>query len=286
MFLDPSISVQAQIGAGLKEITDAVMRWAIPLAAIGSVSMAVIQAAKNVTPVRNWFQRYRLRKWIGMSVRKRIRGQKPIESSNGHGDEGQQEIERLRRAELESICLVERDLVLLAASGDQKAFYDLPIDELCDQIRKVLSVVIDYPKFHKALLYCLARGASPKDIHRILNEYESDLPIVGAKTDDADKEAFREYAAAKSRVLIQIRCSVDAIQSSIGFRWKLWLQSASMFLSAVLGVVALDLGVLTATKGSLSDPSMIWTSIVIGFLAGFLAPIARDLLAALEKLRS
>lgn len=79
---------------------------------------------------------------------------------------------------------------------------------------------------------------------------------------------------------------MDAIEASIGFRWKFWLQLASIVLSGAIGIFALNLGALTADKGALSKTSAFWNSILIGLLAGFVAPVARDLVAALEKLRS
>jgi len=289
MFLDPSISVQTQITAGLKQIADAVLRWAIPLAAIGSVSMAFIQAAKNVTPIRNWFQRVRLRRWLLASIRDdysankfaRIFEQLKMRlRKRSEGDEERLENER------ELLRKVEKDIICLATSGDKDAFYDLPIDGLCDQIRKIVSVILDYPKFHRELLRCLARGANLEDIATILNEQVSQVLDGATQSVKDEKEVFREFAAAKSRVLVQIRCSVDAIQTSIGFRWKFWLQLFSMILSALIGVVALNLGVLIAHEGNMSRTSNFWTSVLIGLLAGFLAPVARDLVAALEKLRT
>jgi len=289
MLLDPSNAVITEISAGLKEITDGVLRWAIPLAAVGSVSMAFIQAAKNVTPIRNWFQRVRLRKWLLESIRRdygvneyvriykwlRMRFQK-----RSQDEERQREIER------ELLRKVEKDLICLATSCDKDAFYDLPIDDLCAQIRKIVSVVLDYPNFHRELLCCLARGASPEDLATILKEQGSQVLGGSNQSVKDEKDVFREFAEAKSRILVQVRCAVDAIQTSIGFRWKFWLQLISMILSGVLGVAALNLGILVADKVAMSKTTKFWTSLLIGLLAGFLAPVARDLVAALEKLRS
>jgi hypothetical protein len=284
MLFEPSSSVQVQIIAGLKQITDAVERWAVPLAAIGSVSMAFIQAGKNVTPIRAWFQRVRLRKWLLASIRAdrdvnestRISHWLKTTFRNRSTEEEKKQQTMLRK--------VEEDLISLATSNDISALYNLPSDELCDQIRKVVSVILDYPEFHRDLLRCLARGASRSDVNTLMKEQES----TGDDNQfpENQKEAFRKFSEAKGRILVQVRCSVDAIQTSIGFRWKFWLQLISMILSGILGVVALNLGAINSDKGAMDRPAIFWTSVLIGLLAGFLAPVARDLVAALEKLRS
>lgn len=289
MFLEPEASVQTQIMAGLTQLTNAVERWAVPLAAIGTVSMALIQAVKNATPVRNWFQRLRLRKWLMASIRGNYGGSRSVRLFRGmkesvryfRGSERQE-----RRERLDLLRKVEQDLISLATSGDMDAFYDLPIEGLCDQIRKIMSVVLDYPNSHELLLRCLARGVSSSDLDRVFGEYKATVLDDADQSVSDEKAAFREFAAAKGRILIQTRCSVDAIQTSIGFRWKFWLQLVSMILSAILGIVALNLGAINAGKGDLKESPELWTSLLIGLLAGFIAPVARDLVAGIEKWRS
>jgi hypothetical protein len=290
MFLDTPISanaqtsdlIQNQIIPGLKTIVGFIAQWAVPLAAIGSVSMALIQAAKNETPIRNWFQQFKLRQWLRAGLLKDYTDGKFKRFSNRLQRRfgGNHEVRETQEKELRS---VEKELILLATSGDTDAFYDLQIEDMCGQIRKVVSVILDYPKLHKALLRYLARGAESGDIDRILGEGKFATLDPQTPTADTEKEAFREYAAAKNRILVQIRCSIDAIQTSIGFRWKFWLQSASMILSAILGAVSIHLGAISGATGKMST---FWSSILVGFLAGFLAPIARDLVATIEQWRS
>jgi hypothetical protein len=290
MFLDAPISanpqtsdlIQNQIIPGLKVIAAFVAQWAVPLAAIGSVSMALIQAIKNETPIRNWFQQFKLRQWLLASLLEDFTDGRFRRFSNRLKRRfgGNQEIRRVQEQHLRNI---EQELILLATSGDRDAFYDLQIEDMCDQIRKVVSVILDYPKLHEDLLVCMARGASQEDIDRILGRGR--FATLGSLTQssETEKETLRNYVAAKNRILLQIRCSVDAIQTSIGFRWKFWLQSASMVLSAVLGAVSIYLGALGAISSAAGKMSTFESSILVGFLAGFLAPIARDLVATIEQ---
>jgi hypothetical protein len=279
MFLQSSVSVQPEVINGLHKISNAVANWALPLAAIGTVSMAFLQTIKNQTPIRDWYQRFRIRSWLRASIRgdfsksalnRFVNGVKIQLSAN----------KKVRDSEKTQVTELEQSLISLATSGDKDAFYDLPIDGLCDQIRKIVSVILDYPASHENLLRCLARGASSKDIDLILAAQNADSTAPDAQSKEAATREYRQIAAAKSRILSQIRCSVDAIQIVIGFRWKLWLQFASMVLSTALGCIAFNLGVIRGWA------SVNWDTILFGVLAGFLSPIARDLVATIETWRT
>jgi hypothetical protein len=241
-----------EIITGLNEITGWVKTWAIPLAAIGAVSMALLQIAKNVLPLRRSFQRRHLCKWLGNRNQANANAARAIE-----------------------------DLIILAAAGDDQSFYDSPIEQLCGQIKGAVPVILDYPKLHRDLLYCLASEADEKDIQRLLDPPAVEIFLKGAHQSTAEeKQAIAEFAAAKNRVGAQVRCSVDAIQSSISFRWKYWLQLASIATSAIIGIVALYSG--TSPEHA---PPTIEAAVIIGILSGTLAPVARDLIAAVEKWR-
>jgi hypothetical protein len=250
----------AEILKGVGAIADWVKAWAVPLAAIGTVSMALLQTAKNVFPLRSWFQRGRLRRWLLATVK---------DSSRSTGAD---------------VCAskAETDLISLATSGDENAFYNLPIEDLCSQVRNAVPVILDYPTLHVDLFYCLASEASAADIRRLLEPPPPETFLKrGDQSSDDEKHAIREYAAAKTRLAAQVRCSIDAIQTSIGFRWKYFLQLASLVLSAIIGVIALRLG-----AGPDHAYPTVGATIMIGLLSGFLAPVARDLVAAIEKWRS
>jgi NO-binding membrane sensor protein with MHYT domain len=78
----------------------------------------------------------------------------------------------------------------------------------------------------------------------------------------------------------QIQRAIDALQVSAGFRWKWYLQIASIVLS---GIIA---GIGVWRFGHCQDPwKQFFTTIGAAILGGFLAPVARDLVASLQQLR-
>jgi hypothetical protein len=235
---------------GLTAITHWIKNWGIPLAGIGTLSMALIQTAKNIFSLRRNFQEKRFKAWL--------------ESRNQ-----------------EAFTAAESDLIALTTAGDQDAFYNSDIDVLCGEIKNTLTSVLDYPQLHKAVIACLASSAGEEDLQHLFHPPHSDAFLKPAnQSTPEERQAVRQYAIAKTRIGAEMRCAVDAIQNSVAFRWKKTMQIASLFVSAAVGVIALQVG----ARPSL--PPTLGASIVIGLLAGFLAPVARDLVAAIESWRN
>jgi hypothetical protein len=251
------IGSQAQaLTQGIADIKNEVVNWGILFAGIGTVSMAILQAARNLLPLRMWFQRSHLHGWF-----EKVTSKAPGEFKCA------------------SKTSAEWDLINLAAGGDDKAFYSQPIDDLCSDIKSIASVVLDYPAEHRLLLYCLASEAEFEDIDKLIYPPEPEVfqKLPHQHTQD-EKLKLKAFAAAKTRVGAQLRCTVDALEVSIAFRWKRLFQSASVVLSAVLGPVALSLG---DYRGNLNRYAVVC---IFAVLSGVLAPVARDLVSAIEKM--
>jgi hypothetical protein len=248
--LEPAPVTPTQLETGLKAISTWVTTWGVPLAAIGTISMAFLQTAKNIFPLRRRFQETRVASWL-----------------LGRNDK--------------AATKAEADLIALVTSGDRDAFYNSEIDQVCGQIKNALTAVLDYPERHEELIACLASTAEQEDLENLFHPPHADIFLKAAHQSTAEeRHAIRQYAIAKTRIGAEMRCAVDAIQSSIAFRWKRRLQIISLVVSAVVGIIALNIG---ASPGI--GPTLVG-SLVIGFLSGFLAPVARDLVAAIESWRS
>jgi hypothetical protein len=256
-----SIMQEPQLMNGLDSINTWVKTWAIPLAAIGTISMAFLQTLKNVLPLRKWYQQRHFYSWID-----RVAAGIP---------------ECLTvRPDGAPIALVDPklDLVNLAASGDAAALYNLASDELFTQIRGVTPVILDYPQKHELLLYCFVSQASVDDIKEVLNPPDPEVlaKLPHAHT-EAEKAQIKAFVAAKTRLGAQMRCTIDALKASMDFRWKRYLQLASLLLSAFLGVIVLHMNDQAGAYPSIA------ATIIFAVISGFLAPVARDLVSTIEK---
>ncbi len=163
-----------------------------------------------------------------------------------------------------SATTAESDLLSLAVDGDQGALYELQIEQLCGQYTAAIQIVLEFPSGHVDLLAVTASKVSVGDIN---------LVLAGPTTPPA-----QEFLDARNRVTHQCQRAIDALQITAGFRWKWILQIASIALSAALAGIAMTHPPMNMKVNAVS-------LIVSALLAGFLAPVAKDLLAVLQKAR-
>lgn len=243
------------INGFIKVVYDNALPFATAMAAIGVLSMAVIQTAKDMFPIRNYFHRHYLKTWL----RKKAWSRK-IMAEEFEKKEQQVNIE-----------IAEADLIRLATAGDAEAFYDLPIEQLCAQVNAATQVVLDYPADHQDLLTCLASQASASDLYTI------------SKTEftDVKQPKGQEEIDARARVIHQVQRSIDGLQIAAGFRWKFYVQLASFAASFLLTIIGLSFQ--QNISAVLDNLSLI---VFMGIVGGFLAPVARDLVASIQKLRA
>ena len=219
------------------------MSYVMALTIIGGVTMALLQTIKDLFPVRQWFQKYRLQQWME-------EGAAEARANFGNNDI--------------TADKAEAELLMLAVDGDANALYDLQIEQLCGQYTAAIQMVLEFPAMYVNLLAVTASKASSADVNEILKPPASPAPAA--------------FVDARNRVTHQCQRAIDAFQISTGFRWKWYLQFASIAVSIVLAWVALH---YQATKVADNGFSILVTAI----LAGFLAPVGKDLLAVLQKAR-
>jgi hypothetical protein len=256
-----------QVSDAIETLVARVYQLAIPFltaaASVGVLSMALIQTAKDILPLRRWFQRNWIGGWLdGKAKYFVLRAPRPPLKGLEHPE------------------YIERDLIRLATDGDDNAFYDLQIEQLCGQMNAAAQVAIDYAQDYPDLLKTLACMAKLEDIRLLLDPPPAAKQPRSSVADPKSHEEFNAYVDARNRVTHQIQRAIDALQVSAGFRWKWYLQIASIVLS---GVIA---GIGVWRFGHFQDPwKQFFTTIGAAILGGFLAPVARDLVASLQQLR-
>ncbi|MFZ3245828.1 MAG: hypothetical protein WA185_12205, partial [Candidatus Acidiferrales bacterium] len=204
---------------GLQFLTHWTLLVILPLLGIGALSMALVQTAKNMLPLRRWFQRFHVENWLAKRVN----------------------AARITAPEAVDLPQAKTDLIHLATAGDERAFYSLPIDQLCGQINAATQVILDYPARHWDLLRCLASQSKPADLAAInppdptiQSARKALLRKPAIQLTDPEHDQVDELVGARNRVSHQIQRAVDSLQISIGFRWKFWMQFFAILFSAIL----------------------------------------------------
>ena len=267
----------------------------IQSAAIGVIVMASIQTVRSIVPVRSWFHRTRVSVWLGRAPDE-LKVPKEFEA-------------RMRqRIETDGLWLdkyigpdttekqiLDRLLQLTTAEGSarpavSRAFFDLPLEQLCGQISAGAERAIVDPRTNGAILLRLANAAGEEDVlsfftaHRNLEptpltnssaplEPSLGLPPSREPRDERTERFMRARASVEERV----RRSIDCLQIESGFSWRRRLRAIAVMLAAALGLTAALIG----NQFLASVP----VAIASGIVGGFFAMLARDLTAIVERLR-
>jgi len=250
------MDIPKAIQEAVQTVAGGAFSFATALAAVGVLSMALLQTAKDIFPLRRWFQAA----WIGAWLRDQATKAPPIPGAAVNADKA------------------EGDLVRLATSGDRSALFDLPIEQVTGQMNAAGRIVLDFPWEHDHLFRCLAAQANADDVRKLI---ESRPPAQGPRP-QLSAEEKSALIDARNRVTNQVQRSLDGLQISAGFRWKLYLQVASIVLSGLIVWAGLMLFVREPIEVFVRHLPLYIATAIVG---GFLAPVARDLVAALESLR-
>jgi hypothetical protein len=219
---------------------------------IGTLSMTLLQLLKDMLPLRLWFQRAWIKRWIAEQM---TSAPPPFGGTASY---------------------VEDDLLGLAASKRREAVYRLPVEQLCGQLNAALRAALENPDRHRALISAFANAADPEDLRIFLDPPKS-LRIPGDAPPGA-REKLESYVEARNRITHQVERSIDSLQITLGGKWKFWLQSASLILS--LAFVFLGIGMYWQTDWSRRG---VFDRIAIGLFAGYVAPVVRDILGRLQQ---
>jgi hypothetical protein len=223
------------------------------LVGVGTIAMAVLQVIKELTPLRLYFQCW----WIGRWIDERRE-----EFENALDDK---EREALKEPALPNQNTVKAQLAELATGREKRALYDLPIEDLVTQADAAAQIALDEPSLYWALLAVLSEGTSRGDLKTL----RDGAPSTGST---------QPYFDARARIARRIQRNLDGVRIACGNRWKYIMFVASLILTT---------GIVEAAVAANTTDDRAWLlALPFGIVGGYLAPVARDLFAALQKLRN
>ena len=317
--LDWVTTLTNKINEGMETLgatSDTVLKLTIALAAVGVAAMAITDLVKNTFRVRKLFNLLSIRMWIqGSTLPPSGAGSLyrwPAALCFRYADT----LVRFRKAcgkDAESTReLVWTQLSTLATSGDVDALYALKPAALMGQVAAASRVAVASPdKYGELLETLVGRGGTGelyalKSASQTLQEAKMEVEqtaaryrealvalaeaVPGVASDECEAtadvarrlldesratEAARQAAvdAARTRVTYFIERHIDAFQINLAARWERWNRVAAFVIAFALVLVFLsaNVGVLGALP--------------IALLAAFIAPVAKDLVASLKKVR-
>jgi len=159
----------------------------------------------------------------------------------------------------------ESEIVNLATGGSAYLLYSLPVSQMAGQINAAAQMALAYPARYPSIIRALGHNADNLDL---------DLLISGP-TENND---LQEVASARNRVSNMIQRNLDALQIRIKGIWARSMQAAAVIVSITLILVF----AITSDQEIESYSSLI----VFAIFGGMVAPVAKDILAALKTVKN
>jgi hypothetical protein len=227
--------------------------FALAIVILGVLTMAVIQMVKDLSFLRRKLQYNWIKGWI--------ESRSPAPTGRYRD-----KIADMSFADLEYYAGLSTD-------DDRKSFYRLPIDQLCGQLNLALRAAMENASAYPMALITFSDPVGRGDLEKVADSQT----LVGQGELKPESAGFHQYAEARNRVAHHVERSIDSLQASIGSRWKFWLQMASLILAIAFAFIMVFW---------FKSENAFWTNsgdaIGIGFTAGFLAPVFRDIFARLQ----
>jgi hypothetical protein len=245
------------ISDGIAGLSGTALTFAGALAIAGTLSMAILQVIKELTPVRGIYQR----RWLERRFKERAE-RFGVDAGHARANDAIKPYLPIDGARAQSL------LVELATGGEANAFYDLAIEQMVAQMNAAAQIALEYPRLYFQLLAVLSQGAAMEDVARVV--------LADAAAGGEGKPTPLD---ARNRVGHRIQRNLDGIQIALGSRWRLWMQLVAISLT----ILFVEVAILTNVKGY--SVATLLMGIILGIVGGYLAPVTRDVVAALQSLR-
>ena len=245
----PSIDT-GTIAVAVESLSGKILNYALLLAAIGTIAMALLELIKGVTYWRRHFHRRRIERWL---------------------------------ASAQDAQAAREQLMLLAAGGLENAevLYDQPAAKLMGQIQAAANVALDfpskYPSFY-AFITAMPRIRYASDDAGLWRKFsEARMEGRPRKASVADDVQARGAAQARARLGNLVSRKLDVLQNEIEFAWARLNQLWSVVGGGVL------LAWILLKQQPAPSPSLV---VLLSIVGGLVAPFAKDVVSALTGLRA
>lgn len=271
------------IHQGIVEISAFILPYAVALAALGVLTVALLEAWKKVFATLPRFHRKAVGRWL-VNEAPPPSGVMQLRSTlaAGHYGLSQRNVAAgydARKAYAQLLHLttgvpLQADGIDPDTEGNSMArnvtfaLFELEVSRMMAQIQEAADAALNNPERFGDWFAFVTRGCNASDVA------DWRTVLAGGVIDPAIRD---KGAAAYGRIRLLVRRQLDGFQTVTAYRWREWNQWWAWLVGALLMMAAQ----LSQTPGGN------WLLMVLASLAGgILAPVAKDVVDALGKIKS
>jgi len=270
------------VSVAVTAFSDFLLRYFVALAAVGALAMALIELYKKLRDARTRYHARHLVSWL----RETPENAALPDQADNCLSELLQLTSGLARSRTD---LAARQLMtsggalpglLTVPLRREHAVFALELDKMMGHVQDAIDIALTDPKAYPALFQFITAGVSPDDVSLWQAFVESAHGDSGPGTESRNA---RRDADVYTRLQQSARRRLDAFQLYCSQRWA----TGNQFWANVVGVVVLGSalwwmnlrGTDAATTLSLGE------LLILSLAGGILAPVAKDMVAALQRVR-
>lgn len=256
-------------GDSVGSLVAAILVIIVPLAAVATIAMAIVQAVKSAFWIRARVHRRRLCSWVGDSqlsalLRVATGGESHLGASIGF-------------------------------STPAWAFLNQEGEVLFRKLKAGIDIVLEFPvkKEHKDLYDYLTQAV--KEDAQYWKEHSEDalnIPERDDKQRAAKLDVARKAAEARQRVTTFVHHRIDTLQAHTEEQWVWWNQICAVSLSVVIlwwlsgGLIDQWAEKFTNLKAFVDYYTKLPVRLAVSVLGSLVAPFAKDVMSTLTGLRT
>lgn len=268
------------IQQSLIDISNFILSYAVMLAALGALTVGLIEAWKKIFATLPRFHRKAVCRWLS-NEEPAPGGGVQLSSTLAAGHYGLAERTRRydpRKAYAQLLHLttgaplqeggVDLDVKGAALARNVGfALFELEVAKMMAQVQEAADAALNNPARYADWFAFVTRGCNAADVAAWRKVLE------GA----ADAPPREQGAATYTRIRLLVRRQLDGFQTVTAFRWREWNQWWAWAVGAVLMMAA---QVMKTPDGNVA------LMLLASLAGGILAPVAKDLVDALGKVKS
>ncbi|MFN2637596.1 MAG: hypothetical protein ABR585_11250 [Gemmatimonadaceae bacterium] len=296
------------VGA-VNRFADFLLQYAGALAAVGALSMALIEFAKKVLDSRTKFQTLR---WTTWTTRSDFAAAIPSDiASLATKNTSESLTTKIALAELLQLCTgISKQEARTAAQqliddgghlplrhawypDPAHAVFALDLGRMMGSIQEAADVALAAPTQYSSLYLFMTSGAEPSDVSEWYKTGPTAIVVDNQAGNEAEQRLrVKEHAERFARLRQIVKRKLDGFQLYTGDRWASWNQFAANgvgFVVMLCTLVSLQwptpapIGVGATISAFFSSISI--SIILLSLLGGILSPVAKDLVTALKRVK-
>lgn len=208
---------------------DIIFDYAIIIAAVGTLSMALVDAFKSLFRLRGLYLKWRIRRWIN-------------KYDQNHSD-------------------LAFDELLSLAAGDKNCpfdWWDQPEEKVFSRIHAAAETALDFPTSYPHIYQCITRYLTH-------HEKWADHAIAwqSGNSQSVDRSEIDELAALRVRLGSAVTRRIEALQMQVQWYWTKFNQIGAFIISIAI------FAIYSSQDSNIGVPIGIGTGALAGLLAPF-----------------